>query len=69
MLEAASLFRRKQGGGRNNIQIKTYPPSGLEFVLVPGGTYLMGSARNEKGRNDEACNYLGFRPAMSLSSM
>ncbi len=40
------------GGQTHWIVIVTHRKSGLDFCLIPGGTYLMGSPKNEKGRVD-----------------
>lgn len=42
------------GGVTRTVQVYLHEKSGLEFVLVPGGSFDMGSRWNEKGRdNDE----------------
>ena len=41
------------GGQTNTVKIYCHLKTGLEFVLVPGGSFQMGSPSGEKGRNDD----------------
>ena len=42
------------GGQTNTVKIYNHEKTDLEFVLVPGGSFMMGSPSGEKGRdNDE----------------
>lgn len=40
------------GGRTNTVRIYCHKQTGLEFALVPAGTFLMGSADTEEGRDD-----------------
>ena len=65
--EAVSYYEKaiKVGGSDASIsQKKEYcqnqigttpagPPAGLEFVLIPGGSFMMGSPSSEEGRDDD----------------
>lgn len=50
-------FLRKKsfscGGIRNSVKIYRHEKTGMEFVLVPGGSFVRGSSSNEPGRNHE----------------
>ena len=39
------------GGRTHEVAVFEHPQTGLEFVLVPGGTFEMGSAESETGRD------------------
>lgn len=41
------------GGQTHEVAIYSHAKTGLEFVLVPGGTFLMGSPENEQGRQPD----------------
>ena len=41
------------GGQTNTVKIYNHEKTGLEFVLVPGGSFMMGSPSGEKGRDDD----------------
>jgi len=41
------------GGVAHTVPVYVHTMSGLEFVLVPGGTFTMGSVWNERGRGDD----------------
>ncbi len=45
--------RFSAGGAAHWVSIWSHRKSGLEFVLLPGGTFEMGSARTEAGRRED----------------
>jgi formylglycine-generating enzyme required for sulfatase activity len=50
-LRAMETF--ESGGARHEVAIFVHRPTGLEFVLVPGGSFAMGSAPSEDGRRPD----------------
>jgi len=53
---AGFKYRRDEsfscGGQTNTVEIYCHDRTGLEFVLVPGGSFMMGSPSGEPGRYD-----------------
>ncbi len=55
--------QRFNGGGKSHcLSTWRHEPTGLEFVLVPGGSFMMGSAEAELGDADEAHHALTLDP-------
>jgi len=47
------LQKFTDGGGKREVAVFTHPGTGMEFSLVPGGRYVIGSPKTEPGRYPE----------------
>ncbi len=50
-LEVTELQMHASGGARHEVAVFAHATSGLEFVLIPAGTFQMGSPRTEPARH------------------
>lgn len=54
------------GGVERTVPVYSHTLTGLEFVLVPGGTFTMGSIGTESGRDDDESRYRSMEVAPYL---